>query len=141
MQKVLYLQQNGRVAVVCSAGSIQQAIDAVPVGLSHLVVNNEDLPSKEDLLDFFDALTADFGNLEKPNVRIDLDTAKELTKERLRRERINLFDKNDITLRDAMLAGDKTKIAEAISERDRLRNVTSLVDGIRTLDGLRKLHP
>ncbi len=140
MKKVLYLKHDGNVALI-SAVTEEAAISAVPVGLSHLVINPVDLPAKEILADFFGALTADFGNIEKPNVRIDINKAKDLTKERLRRERIALFEKNDIELRDAMLSNDKVKIENAVKERDRLRNITSLVDKINTLDSLKKLHP
>ena len=140
MKKVLYLQENAKVALI-SALTLEAAISSVPVGLPHLVVESDDLPSKEDLAEFFDALTADFGNIEQPNVRIDMQKAKEITKERLRVERIKLFEKNDITLRDAMLSNDKVKLAEAVAERDRLKNITSLVDDADTLNSLRKLHP
>lgn len=139
MQRVLFLENN-KVGMI-SAGSLEAALSSVPVGLSYLVVDLKDLPPAQDLREFFDALTADFGNIEKPNVRIDIQKAKEITKERLRVERIKLFEKNDIALRDAMLSNDKVKLAEAVAERDRLRNITSIVDDANTLDSLRKLHP
>jgi hypothetical protein len=140
MKKVLYLQENAKVALI-SALTLEAAVSSVPVGLPHLVVESDDLPSKEDLAEFFDALTADFGNIEQPNVRIDMQKAKEITKERLRVERIKLFEKNDIILRDAMISNDKVKMTEAVAERDRLKNITSLVDNADTLNSLRKLHP
>jgi hypothetical protein len=141
MQKILFLQENGNVGVISPSVSVEDSLSQVPVGLSYLIVDDNQLPSEEDFIQFTDALTADFGNLEKPDVRIDLKKAKQITKERLRRERIKLFEANDIAIRDAMIESNKIKLEEAIKERDRLRNITTIVDNVSSLDELKKLHP
>lgn len=70
-------------------------------------------------------------------IRINLDKAKAITKDRLRFERAALFDKNDLLLRDAIAENDETKRQAAIAERDRLRDITKLADAADSPDALK----
>lgn len=70
-------------------------------------------------------------------IRINLDKAKAITKERLRAERAPLFNKNDLLLRDAIAENDEQKRLAAIAERDRLRDITRLADNANSTDELK----
>lgn len=70
-------------------------------------------------------------------IRINLDKAKAITKDRLRAERTPLFEQNDLLLRDAIAENDEAKRQAAIAERDRLRDITKLADAADSPDALK----
>lgn len=68
---------------------------------------------------------------------IDFDKAKEVTKARLRAERAPLLAAQDVAFQRALEAGaDTTAI---VAEKNRLRDITNLVDSCTTLEELRAL--
>jgi hypothetical protein len=68
-------------------------------------------------------------------ISINLTKAKEITKERLRQERILLLQKLDVDFQKALETGADT--SAIVSEKQRLRDITSLVDEAQTLDDLK----
>jgi hypothetical protein len=142
-QQIIYKQENNKIALASWGAdySAEDIINTLPTGCQYLLVSPKDLPSIEDLQEFFEALQADFNNPSNPNIRIDLELAKEITKDRLRRERVQKFQENDILLRDAVIDNDNEKLSRGIFERDRLRDITQLPDNVSSLDKLRNLHP
>jgi hypothetical protein len=70
-------------------------------------------------------------------ITINLDKAKEITKDRLRAERAPLLQKLDVEYQRADEAADTTKKAEVAAEKQRLRDITQLADQATTLDELR----
>lgn len=69
---------------------------------------------------------------------IDLDKAKAITKDRLRAERAPLLAAQDVAYQRALETGADT--TEIVAEKNRLRDITNLVDAATTLDELRALH-
>jgi len=70
-------------------------------------------------------------------ITINLDKAKEITKDRLRAERAPLLQAQDIAFQRAIEEGaDTTAI---VTEKQRLRDITSLADEATTLDELKDL--
>lgn len=70
-------------------------------------------------------------------ITINIDKAKEITKARLRIEREPLLAAQDIAFQMALEIGaDTTAI---VTEKERLRNVTKLVDSVETIDELKAL--
>ena len=68
---------------------------------------------------------------------INLDKAKDITKERLRQERAPLLQKQDVAFQRALEEGvDTTAI---VAEKQRLRDITNLADQAATLDELKSL--
>jgi hypothetical protein len=68
---------------------------------------------------------------------INVDKAKEITKERLRAERTPLLQAQDIAFQRALESGaDTTAI---VAEKQRLRDITQLADAATTLDELKNL--
>lgn len=142
-KKILYRQNTGKIAIMSLAQdtTVDQAITTLPLMTDYCIIDEDQLPNDNDLAHFFDALTVDFTDTSAPQISIDITGARAITKERLRRARIPLFEANDLIIRDAMIENDAEKLAAAIAERDRLRNITVVPDTIDTLDGLRNLHP
>ena len=71
------------------------------------------------------------------SITINLDKAKDITKERLRRERKPLLEAEDIKFMQAQESGSDTK--EIVSEKQRLRDITKKVDSCTTTDELKAL--
>ena len=68
---------------------------------------------------------------------INLDKAKDITKERLREERKPLLEAQDVAFQRALEEGaDTTTI---VAEKQRLRDITELADQATTLDELKGL--
>jgi hypothetical protein len=68
---------------------------------------------------------------------IDIDRAKAITKARLRAEREPLLSAADVAFQRALETGADT--SEIVAEKNRLRDITSLVDSCTTTDELRAL--
>lgn len=68
---------------------------------------------------------------------VNLDKAKEITKQRLREERIPLFHEQDVALQRALESGDDT--SAIIAEKQRLRDITLLANSATTTDELKQL--
>jgi hypothetical protein len=68
---------------------------------------------------------------------INIDKAKEITKERLRAEREPLLQAQDVAFQRALETGAET--TAIVAEKQRLRDITTLADTATTLDELRAL--
>lgn len=71
------------------------------------------------------------------SITINLDKAKDITKERLRQERKPLLEAEDIKFMQAQEAGSDT--SEIVAEKQRLRDITNQVDSCTTTDELKAL--
>ena len=69
---------------------------------------------------------------------INVDKAKEITKERLRAERSPLLQAQDVAFQRALEEGADT--AAIVAEKQRLRNITQLADQATTLDELKVIQ-
>jgi hypothetical protein len=70
-------------------------------------------------------------------ISIDIDKAKAITKDRLRAERAPLLAAQDVAFQRALESGSDT--AAIVAEKQRLRDITNLVDSCTTTDELRSL--
>jgi hypothetical protein len=70
-------------------------------------------------------------------ITINLNKAKDITKDRLREERKPLLDKLDVDFMKAVEVQADT--ADIVAEKQRLRDVTDLVDTATTLEELKAL--
>jgi len=71
-------------------------------------------------------------------ITINLDKAKDITKERLRAERKPLLEEQDILFMKAQEAGSDT--TAIVAEKQRLRDITNSVDSCTTTDELKTLN-
>lgn len=70
-------------------------------------------------------------------ITVDFNKAKSLTKDRLRAERAPLLAAQDVLFQRALESGSDT--TAIVAEKQRLRDITNLVDTCATLDELRAL--
>ena len=70
-------------------------------------------------------------------ITINLDKAKDITKERLRQERKPLLEAQDVLFLQAQESGSDTKAI--VAEKQRLRDITKQVDSCSTTDQLKAL--
>ena len=70
-------------------------------------------------------------------ITINMDKAKNITKERLRIERKPLLEAQDIQFMQAQESGADTKAI--VAEKVRLRDITKQVDSCKTTDELKAL--
>lgn len=71
-------------------------------------------------------------------ITINLDKAKVITKDRLRAERTPLLQAQDVAFQRALeSSADTTAI---VAEKQRLRDITNLVDTVTTLEELKAIE-
>lgn len=70
-------------------------------------------------------------------ITVNLDKAKEITKDRLREERKALLEAQDVAFQRALESGADT--SAIVAEKQRLRDITLLADQAVTLEELKAL--
>ena len=68
-------------------------------------------------------------------IKIDIAKAKDITKDRLRAERAPLLQALDVEVMKNIT--DATKLAEIEAEKQRLRDITKVVDTLTTVEELK----
>jgi hypothetical protein len=71
-------------------------------------------------------------------ITINLNKAKDITKDRLREERKPLLDKLDVDFMKAVEVQADT--ADIVTEKQRLRDITAQVDDAETVEELKEIH-
>jgi hypothetical protein len=70
-------------------------------------------------------------------ITINFDKAKQITKERLRQERKPLLEQQDVLFQRSLENNADT--SAIVAEKQRLRDITNLVDDATTLEQLKQL--
>jgi len=68
-------------------------------------------------------------------ITVNIDKAKDITKDRLRAERKPLLEEQDILFMKAQEAGEDT--TAIVAEKQRLRDITNQVDSMTTVEELK----
>ena len=68
-------------------------------------------------------------------ITVNIDKAKDITKDRLRAEREPLLEAQDVLFQRALESGDDT--TAIVAEKQRLRDITNQVDSMTTVDELK----
>lgn len=131
-QVIIFTNSNGGVSVCIPTGELDiQAVKAKDTPSTSIIVQDSELPQADN--DFFNAW-----ELADGVVTVNLDKAKELTKTRLRAEREPLLAAQDVLYMRAMEA--QADVSAIVAEKQRLRDVTTLVDGCASTAELRALE-
>ena len=69
---------------------------------------------------------------------VDINKAKDITKDRLRAERKPLLEVQDVAFQRALESGADT--SAIVAEKQRLRDITTLVDTVNTVEELKSLE-
>ena len=116
---------------VAEGHSIEDCIKLLPEGCTYCIFSEEHINNTEYFDDFFEAII-----LENNQIKFDIVKAREVTKQRLRKERTPMFENVDLAIRDAMIDNDLEKLKEAVAERNRLRDITLMVNEVSELSEL-----
>ena len=128
---IIFSNENGGVSTCVPTGEISiEAVLAKDCPVGALIVDVSTLPNDDS--DFYNAW-----ELANGVVTVNLNKAKELTKARLRAEREPLLAAQDVAFQRALESGADT--SAIVAEKQRLRDVTALVDGCTTTAELRAL--
>ena len=68
---------------------------------------------------------------------VDINKAKDITKDRLRAERKPLLEAQDVAFQRALESGTDT--SAIVAEKQRLRDITKLVDTANTVEELKEI--
>jgi len=130
-QVIIFTNDNGGVSVCIPTGELDiHAVKAKDTPSTSIVVQDSELPQTDN--DFFNAW-----ELADGVVTVNLNKAKETTKARLRAEREPLLAAQDVLYMRAIEANTDT--TAIVAEKQRLRDVTGLVDACTTTAQLRAL--
>ena len=129
-QVIVFSNDAGGVSVCIPTGEISiEAVKEKDTPKGSIIMDSAELPPHNDFFDAFE--------LADGVVTVSLSKAKELTKKRLRAEREPLLAAQDVAFQRALESGaDTTAI---VAEKQRLRDITGLVDAVTTLEGLRAI--
>lgn len=131
-QVIIFTNSNGGVSVCIPTGELDiNAVKAKDTPSTSIIVQESELPQADN--DFFNAW-----ELANGVVTVNLDKAKEITKARLRDDRAPLLAAQDVLYMRATEAGADT--SAIVAEKQRLRDVTGLVDACTTTAELRALE-
>ena len=131
-QVIAFETEAGNVAICIPTGelSIQEVLKKdCPAGA--FIVDQAALPNQDN--DFFDAWV-----LNGKAVEVSIEKAKAIQKQRLRAEREPLLAAQDVAFQRALETGGDT--AAIVAEKQRLRDITSLVNPCTTLAEIRAVH-
>lgn len=131
-QVIIYTQENGQVAMCVPTGEIPiEDVLAKDCPKGAVIFDTDALP--KDDFDFYNAWEYSSGA-----VLVNLDKAKEITADRLRKEREPLLAKLDVAFQRAIETGADT--ADIVKEKQRLRDIPKLVTMCTTTAELRDLR-
>lgn len=129
---IIFTNENGNVSVCVPTGELPiEAVLAKDAPSHAIIVDASELPEADN--DFFNSW-----ELIDGVVSVNLDKAKTQTKDRLRAERAPLLAAQDVAFQRALEEGKDT--SAIVAEKQRLRDITSLVDTCKTTDELRGIR-
>lgn len=130
MNVIIYTNDLGGVSVCYPTGELDiETVKAKDTPKHSIIVDAADLPADND---FFDAW-----ELADGVVSVNFAKAQAITKARLRAERAPLLAAQDVAFQRALETGADT--SAIVAEKQRLRDITNLVDACATLDELRSV--
>lgn len=74
-------------------------------------------------------------------IKINMDKAREIWREKIAKDRATAFEKNDIVIRDAQINNDQTTLELALKRRDDLRAIGDRIKAARTPEELKSILP
>lgn len=128
--RIIYEDSEGTKQIIPSPhykGTIEElAIKRVPKGLDYKIIDESELP---------DRTFRNAWGLEGGKVVEKVDKAKEIKKDELRVERKPLLESLDVAFMTAIEKGED--YTDVIIEKEKLRDITKLVDECETIDDIK----
>ena len=130
-QVIIFTNSKGGVSVCTPTNDLTiEEVQAKDTPAGSLIVDADSLPTEHH--EFFNAW-----ELNGTTVTVNLNKAKEITKERLRIERAPLLAAQDILFQRALEQNQDT--TAIVAEKQRLRDITTLADAATSLNELKAL--
>ena len=130
-QVIIFTNEKNGVSVCIPTGELPiEAVLAKDAPNNAIIVDASELPEQDN--DFFNSW-----ELIDGVVSVNLDKAKAQTKDRLRAERVPLLAAQDVAFQRALEEGKDT--TAIVAEKQRLRDITGLVDNCKSTEELRGL--
>jgi len=130
-QIIVFTNSTGGISVCYPTGEVPiEEVQTKDTPAGSVIIEDSTLPDGN----FFNAW-----ELSGSTVSVNMDKAKALTKARLRMEREPLLAAQDVAYQRALEANSDT--SAIVTEKQRLRDITSLADSANSLDALKALHP
>lgn len=128
MKIIISQNESGGVSITRPAPDFtaEQVLKSVNLGKFARIIDETELPVSEE---YYKAL-----EIDAKTITLNFDKAKELTKDRLRQERIPLLDEQDILFMRAQESN--SDITEIVAEKNRLRDITKSVDLAKNIQDL-----
>jgi hypothetical protein len=131
-QIIIYKNDNGNVSVIAPTGEISIEEVLVKDCPNHaIIVDSLELPEEHNC--FFNAW-----ELVDGKVIVNINKAKDITKDRLRQEREPLLLAQDVAFQRALESNADT--SAIVAEKQRLRDITKQVDAVNTLEELKLME-
>jgi len=132
MSKIIaFTNELGGVSICVPTGELSiEEVKVKDTPLNSIIMDASELPEADN--DFFNSW-----ELVDGVVSVNIEKAKLQTKDRLRAERAPLLAAQDVAFQRALEEGKDT--AAIVAEKQRLRDITNLVDGCKTTEELRGL--
>ena len=129
--RIIYTNESGGVSVVIPTGEVDietLIATVVPQGVDYSVIEEDIAADRE-----FRGAWIKAGDA----IDYDIEKAQAITKDRLRAERAPLLNNLDIAYMKALEVNADT--AEIVAEKQRLRDITKLVDDVKTVEELKEI--
>lgn len=128
---IVFTNELGGVSICVPTGELSlEEVKLKDTPLHSIILDDSELPNED--LNFFNCW-----ELIDGKVSVSLDKAKVQTKERLRQERAPLLEAQDVAFQRALESNADTSII--VAEKQRLRDITNLVDALTSTAELRNI--
>ena len=129
--RIIYTNESGGVSVVIPTGEVDietLIATVVPQGVDYSVIEEDIAADRE-----FRGAWIKAGDA----IDYDIEKAQAITKDKLRAERAPLLNSLDVSYMKALEVNADT--AEIVTEKQRLRDITKLVDEAKTVEELKEI--
>ena len=131
MKAIIFTNENGNVSVCIPTGELSiEEVQAKDCPTDSIIVDMSELPSEDDFFNGWE--------LSNGKVSVNFLKAIEITKNRLRLERMPLLAAQDVLFQKALEMNADTSLI--VAEKNRLRDITKQADLAKTLDDLRVIQ-
>jgi hypothetical protein len=131
---IIFTDNDGNLAICVPTGELpieEVQVKDIPAGVQSYIVPMDSLPQSD--FDFRNAWQQVNGN-----VTVNINKAREITKTRLRIARQPLLEAQDVAFQRALESNLDT--SGIVTEKQRLRNITLLVNNAQSLEDLRQIQ-
>jgi len=125
--RIVYKTETG-IAIINLVGSIESCMKDIPTGEEYKIVDESEIPTDRT-----------FRNAWNFDLKEDIPKSKEIWKEKIRQDRKPMLESLDVDYQRADEDKDEVKKADIIKEKNRLRDITDLIDKCKTTKQIKSI--